>query len=75
MTRSFDNRVEVTFPIYCKNLQNQIIDTYNISWTDNVKARLINTDSQNIFVSNNKKKIDLKRKHSIIIIKIFIKNR
>ena len=56
MTRSFDNRVEVTFPIYCKNLQNQIIDTYNISWTDNVKARLINTDSQNIFVSNNKKK-------------------
>ena len=56
MTRSFDNRVEVTFPIYSRNLQSQIIDTFNISWRDNVKARLINTDSQNTFVSNSQKK-------------------
>ena len=56
MTRSFDNRVVVTFPIYSRNLQNQIIDTFNISWTDNVKARLINTNSQNIFITNKKKK-------------------
>ena len=42
MTRNFENRIEVTCPIYDIDLQNQIIDTFNISWKDNVKSRLIN---------------------------------
>ena len=42
MTRNFENRIEVTCPIYDTDLQNQIIDTFNISWKDNVKSRLIN---------------------------------
>ena len=42
MTRNFENRIEVTCPIYDIDLQNQIIDTFDISWKDNVKSRLIN---------------------------------
>ncbi len=42
MTRNFENRIEVSCPIYDPDLQNQILDTFNISWIDNVKSRLIN---------------------------------
>ncbi len=42
MTRNFENRIEVTCPIYDTDLQNQILDTFHISWRDNVKSRFIN---------------------------------
>ena len=42
MTRNFENRIEVTCPIYDTDLQSQILDTFNISWRDNVKSRFIN---------------------------------
>ena len=42
MTRNFENRIEVTCPIYDTDLQNQILDTFHISWSDNVKSRFIN---------------------------------
>ena len=49
MTRNFENRIEVTCPIYDTDLQNQILDTFNISWKDNVKSRLINEFKEGIF--------------------------
>ncbi|MDG2396668.1 MAG: polyphosphate kinase 1 [Flavobacteriaceae bacterium] len=55
MTRSFDNRVEVTFPVYNNKLKNQIIDTFNIGWNDNVKSRRINRINQNDFVQKSEK--------------------
>ena len=50
MTRNIDNRVEVACPIYDKDLQQELLDTFLISWNDNVKARLVNTKAQNSFV-------------------------
>ena len=47
MTRNIENRVEVGCPIYDKDLQQEILDTFNISWNDNVKARIINKTPQN----------------------------
>lgn len=47
MTRNIENRIEVACPIYDKDLQQQIIDTFNISWEDNVKARIVNQSPQN----------------------------
>ena len=52
MTRNIDNRVEVACPILDKGLQRELLDTFMISWNDNVKARLVNTNSQNSFVTN-----------------------
>ncbi len=57
MTRNIDNRVEVACPILDKDLQQELLDTFLISWKDNVKARLVNTKNQNAFVSNQEKAI------------------
>ena len=57
MTRNIDNRVEVACPIYDKNLQKELLETFMISWKDNVKARLVNTENQNEFVSTKGKAI------------------
>ena len=39
MSRNLDGRVEVTCPIYDESNKKQIIDTFNLSWKGNVKAR------------------------------------
>lgn len=40
MTRNLDGRVEVTCPIYDESIKKELIDTFNIGWKGNVKARL-----------------------------------
>ncbi|AJR04129.1 polyphosphate kinase 1 [Siansivirga zeaxanthinifaciens] len=57
MTRNIDNRVEVSCPIYDEAIKQEIIDTYNICWSDNVKARLINTETENEYRINNNEKV------------------
>ncbi len=57
MTRNLDNRVEVACPIYQKDLKKQILDTIEISLSDNVKSRYINLNKQNEFVENKNKKV------------------
>lgn len=39
MTRNLDGRVEVTCPIYDESIRKQIIDTFDVGWKGNVKAR------------------------------------
>ncbi|MCX6171811.1 MAG: polyphosphate kinase 1 [Flavobacterium sp.] len=39
MTRNLDGRVEITCPIYDEEIKKQIIDTFNLGWKGNVKAR------------------------------------
>ena len=46
MTRNFENRIEVSCPIYNPDLQKQILDTFNISWKDNVKSKLLNKSKE-----------------------------
>jgi len=55
MTRNIDNRVEVACPIYDLDLQKQLLDTFLISWNDNVKARILNGTDQNVFKKTNAK--------------------
>lgn len=57
MTRNIDTRVEVSCPIYNDALKQEIIDTYAICWSDNVKARLINTSQENEYKLNDKQKV------------------
>ena len=40
MNRNLDGRVEVTCPIYDKNIQKELIDNFDIGWKGNVKARI-----------------------------------
>ncbi len=60
MTRNLDNRVEVTCPILQEDLKKEIIDIFNIYWSDNIKARLINNNS--ISRITNKKRFNSQEK-------------
>ena len=57
MTRNIDFRSEVGVPIYDKILQKQLLDIMELQWSDNSKARYIDSSQ-----SNRYKKIDLKNK-------------
>lgn len=52
MRRNLDRRVEVSCPIYDDNIKQQLMDTFDICWTDNVKARILNRNQDNSYVQN-----------------------
>ncbi len=47
MTRNLDNRVEVGCPIYDHDIKQELLDTFEISWNDTVKARILNEAQDN----------------------------
>ena len=47
MARNLDTRIEISCPIYDPVLQKEIKDILDIQWSDNVKARLINSQQSN----------------------------
>ncbi|MBZ0326664.1 MAG: polyphosphate kinase 1 [Altibacter sp.] len=49
MGRNLDNRVEITCPIYDEALKNELIETFEICWSDNVKARVISEKQDNAY--------------------------
>ncbi len=49
MTRNLDNRVEVTCPIYDDQIKKELIDTFTICWSDNVKARILSENKDNVY--------------------------
>lgn len=57
MTRNLDNRVEVGCPIYDEDIKQELIDTFEISWKDNVKARVFNEEQNNAYRRNNEPKL------------------
>jgi len=57
MTRNIENRVEVSCPIYSEEIKQELIDTFDISWSDNVKARLLNEEQKNEYRKSSKLKV------------------
>jgi len=49
MPRNLDRRVEVTCPIYDKEIQQELHQFLEIQWQDNVKARILNDKLNNQF--------------------------
>ncbi|WP_010179438.1 polyphosphate kinase 1 [Aquimarina agarilytica] len=70
MTRNIDRRVEVACPIYDEDIKQELIETFNICWTDNVKARVLNETQNNTYVRN-----DLPKNRSQISLYEYYKNR
>ncbi len=52
MTRNLDFRVEVGCPIYDEDIKKELLDTFEISWNDNVKARIFNKSQDNTYREN-----------------------
>lgn len=47
MPRNFDTRVETIFPVAESRLRDQLIDYYNVQWSDNTKARILDRNLVN----------------------------
>jgi len=57
MPRNLDHRIEVTCPIFDKNIRTEIRKIFDIQWNDNVKARIFDKTQSNQFVKPGKEKI------------------
>lgn len=57
MTRNIENRVEVGCPIYDEDIKKEILDNFEIAWSDNVKARVFNEAQDNAYLRNDKPKV------------------
>ena len=57
MSRNLDSRVEISCPIYDVDIQEELLDTFEICWNDNVKARMISEEQDNEYVKNKKEKV------------------
>lgn len=49
LPRNLDSRVEVSCPIYDNELHQQLREIFNISWMDNVKARIWDKELRNAY--------------------------
>jgi polyphosphate kinase len=50
MPRNLDRRIEVTCPVWDPSLRKEITDIFNIQWSDNVKARILDAELSNMMV-------------------------
>lgn len=57
MTRNIENRVEVSCPIYQEDIKQELLDIFDICWSDNVKARIIDSTQSNAYRQNDKPKV------------------
>ena len=57
MGRNLDNRVEIACPIYDEDIQQELKDTFEINWNDNVKARIISAQQDNAYKRNDLPKV------------------
>ncbi|MRT15954.1 polyphosphate kinase 1 [Vitellibacter sp. q18] len=54
MGRNLDNRVEISCPIYDPAIKQEILENFEIGWSDNVKARVISIKNDNAYLKNDK---------------------
>jgi polyphosphate kinase len=52
MQRNLSRRIEVAFPIYSRNLKKFLIQIFDILWSDNLKARIIDKSMHNSYKKN-----------------------
>lgn len=57
MTRNLDFRVEVGCPIYDQDIKKELMETFDICWNDNVKARVFSEKQDNAYRKSNGEKL------------------
>lgn len=57
MPRNIEHRIEVTCPVFDKNIRNELMQIFDIQWNDNVKARKLDATLSNRFVKSDKKPV------------------
>ncbi|MEJ2618079.1 MAG: phospholipase D-like domain-containing protein, partial [Ignavibacteriaceae bacterium] len=64
MTRNLDRRIELAFPVYDENIQEELHDIINIQLSDNIKARKINRTQNNPY-KRSKSKLQIRAQYEI----------
>jgi polyphosphate kinase len=54
MTRNLDRRVEVAVPVYDNEIREELMDFFNLQWTDNTAARILDNDLNDIIRNQGK---------------------
>ena len=57
MTRNLDYRVEVGCPIYDEDIKQELLDTFEISWNDNIKGRMFSDKHDKAYKDDDKPKL------------------
>ena len=60
MTRNLDFRVEVGCPIYDEDIKQELLDTFDISWRDNLKARVFSDQQDNAYRIREENEVELR---------------
>jgi len=71
MGRNLDRRIEIACPIYDKDIQQELKDLIEIQMKDNVKARIINEEQDNQYVSS----VDTEPRRSQFLLHEYYKKR
>ena len=58
MPRNIEHRIEVTCPVFDKNIRNELMQIFDIQWSDNVKARKLDSNLANKFVKTYEKTVN-----------------
>ena len=53
MVRNLDHRVEVACPIFDPSIKDELITIFKLQSQENVKARILNNEQQNLYVPKN----------------------
>ncbi|UII76317.1 polyphosphate kinase 1 [Flagellimonas sp. HMM57] len=65
MTRNLDFRVEVGCPIYDEDIKQELLDTFDISWRDNQKARIFSEMHDNAYRQKNMDEPELRSQFAL----------
>ncbi|SHG96916.1 polyphosphate kinase 1 [Flagellimonas flava] len=65
MTRNLDFRVEVGCPIYDPDIKQELLDTFNISWEDNQKARVFSEKQDNAYRVNDEGETEIRSQFAL----------
>jgi polyphosphate kinase len=57
MPRNLDRRIEVTCPVFDESIRKEIMEIFEIQWSDSVKARLFDETQSNGFVKHRAKAV------------------
>ncbi len=57
MERNLDRRIEITCPIYDEDIQKEIRYIFDLQWSDNVKARVLDANSKNEYRKTGKRQL------------------
>jgi len=57
MTRNIEHRIEVTCPVFDKNIKNELKEIFEIQWSDSVKGRKLDPALSNKFMKPGKRPV------------------